>query len=140
MFWFWKLLFWFLNHFYSQKSCNLGYSQSSNFYLKSLKIDNVPRAWHYICLKRPFQCVSNGIFVVQIQPKLAEKARCQFAWPLLWPCKFQSFKTPAPSMNSFIQLAKKIHPSSDPYHQIFAKRAKIVICSLFLGKNTENQK
>ena len=95
LFWFWKLLFWFLNHFYSQKSRNLGDSQMLNFHFKILKIKNVLIAWPYLCLKRPFYGVFSGIFANQIGPKTAEKAKCQFPWPLFWPCKLVLSNTSA---------------------------------------------
>ena len=51
-----------------------------------------PIAWPNLCLKRPFYGDFSGVFVIQIQPKTAEKAKCQFPWPLFWPCKFSAFK------------------------------------------------
>ena len=110
---FWKhwnpelFTFWFLVFFnYIWKSRNLGYSQSSHFDLKSLKIKIEPTSWPFLCLKRPFYGVSNDIFVVQIHPKMAEKAKCQFSWPLLWPW-FLYLSEPSTIYEQFFTTAEK---------------------------------
>ena len=74
------------------KSRNLGDWQMLNFDFKNLKMKNVLIAWPYLCLKPPFYGDFSGIFINYIGPKTAEKARCQFPWPLFWPCKFSVFK------------------------------------------------
>ena len=75
-----------------QKSRNLGDWQTLNIDFKSLKVKYEPIAWPFLCLKRPFYGDFSGIFINYIGPKTAEKARCQFPWPLFWPCKFSVFK------------------------------------------------
>ena len=91
LFWFWKLLFWFQ----CWKSRNLGYWQMLNFDFKSLKVKKNPTPWPFLGLKRPFYGDFNDIFLVQIHLKMAEKAKCQFRWPLLWPWFLHLFRSSA---------------------------------------------
>ena len=101
-------------HFECQLSRNLGDSQTFKFWLKNLKVKHGPTPWPILCLKWPVYCVFNGIIVIQIHPKMAKKARCQFPWPLLWPW--------------FLHRSK---PSAI-YEQLFTTAEKVVF-PLFIG-------
>ena len=74
------------------------------------KID--PMSWPFLGLKQPFHGDFNGIFAVQIDPKMAEKARCQFAWPLLWP-----------------SLSRPFYPSAI-YYQLYTTAKKAFLLAL----------
>ena len=108
MFWFWKLLFWY----WFLKSRNLGDWQMLNFDFKNLKMKNVLIAWPYLCLKPPFYGVFSGIFANQIGPKTAEKAKCQFPWPLFWPCKLVLSNTSAIYEQLYTTAQKVVFPFS----------------------------
>ena len=87
LFWFWKVLLWY----WFWKSRNLGYWQMLKFDFNILKVNIEAIAWPLLCLNRPFYRDFNGTLSVQIHPEMAEKARCQFAWSLLWPCLLRPF-------------------------------------------------
>ena len=101
------------------------------FDFKSLKVKKNSTPWPILGLKPPFYGGFNDIFLVQIHPKMTEKAKCQFPWPLFWPCKQVLSNTNAIYEQLYTTAQKVVFPSHDAIHQIEAKNTKTWLDSIF---------